>query len=104
VDSDLVTWTTQPSNLTITNSAFGAVDLATGSILWETPSSGGSVSFALPTVDNDVVFSSLVDNGTDVRTLYDKTPGGLIPVDKTMGAILKDYELGSNMHGGVAGG
>jgi hypothetical protein len=51
-----------------------------------------------------VVLFSRVDNGKDVRTLYAKTPGELIPVDKTTGAILKDYELGSNMHGGVAGG
>jgi hypothetical protein len=34
--------------------------------------------------------------------LYDKTVGGLILVDKASGAILRDYELSSNMHGGMA--
>ncbi len=41
-------------------------------------------------------------NGTELRTLYDKTPGALIPVDKASEAILRDYELSSNMHGGMA--
>jgi outer membrane protein assembly factor BamB len=38
LNSNLDTWTVQPSNQAITNSAFGAMDLASGAILWETPS------------------------------------------------------------------
>ena len=102
VNSDLVTWNLQPSNETISNSAFGAANLTSGEILWETASPGGSVSLAVPTVVNDVVFFSRVGNGTEVAELLDRTPGGLLPVDKATGNILRDYELGSNMHGGVA--
>jgi polyvinyl alcohol dehydrogenase (cytochrome) len=44
INSNLDTWTIQPSNWTITNSAFGAMGLASGAILWETPSPGGPIS------------------------------------------------------------
>lgn len=100
VNSDLVSWTPQGSNMSIMNSAFGAVDLLTGKIKWETPSPMGALSLAVPTVVNDVVFFSRAGNSN--VTDYDMTPGGLIPVDKYSGEILKDYGLETNMHGGVA--
>lgn len=72
--------------------------LASDAILWETPSSGGPISAGRQRCS---VFLAHGD-GTELRTLYDKTPGGLIPVDKASEAILRDYELSSNMHGGMA--
>jgi hypothetical protein len=76
--------------------------LASGAILCETPRPGGLISAAPPTVVNDAVFFSRTGNGTELETLYDKTPGGLILVDKASGAILMDCELSSNMHRGMA--
>jgi hypothetical protein len=41
INPNLDTWTIRPGNRTITKSAFGAMDLVSGAILWETPSPGG---------------------------------------------------------------
>jgi hypothetical protein len=101
INSNLDAWTIRASNQTITNSAFSAIGLASGAILWEAPSPGGLISAAPPTIVNDAVFFSRTGNGTELETLYDKTPGGLILVDKASGAILMDYDLLSNMYGGM---
>lgn len=98
INSDLATWHLEPSNRSVANSAFGSVALRDGSVRWETPCPLDAISVAVPTVVNDVVFFSRVGNATD----YDKTNGGLVPVDKATGAVIMDYPLQADMHGGVA--
>lgn len=100
VNSNLETWLLQPSNQTIDNSAFGAVSLLDGSILWETQSPFDSISFVQPSVVNDVLFTGRT--GQNKSGAYDLTQGGLIAINKRTGAIIKDYHLDVNFHGGIA--
>jgi len=102
VNSALKQFTLEPQGRNISNSAFGAASLKTGSIMWETQSPNGSFSIMLPTVVNDVVLFGRTGNGQMIVSNYDKTPGGLIPVQKSTGKILKDYNLDANFHGGIA--
>ncbi|THY71237.1 hypothetical protein D6C95_10275, partial [Aureobasidium pullulans] len=100
VNSNFDTWQVQPSNQTIDNSAFGAVSLLNGSILWETPSPFDSISLVQPSVVNDILFTGRT--GQNRTGSYDHTQGGLIAVDKRSGSIIRDYNLDINFHGGIA--
>ncbi|THW05552.1 hypothetical protein D6D26_02081 [Aureobasidium pullulans] len=100
VNGNSVTWQVQPSNQTISNSAFGAISLLNGSILWETPAPLDSIALVPPTVVNDVLFTGRT--GTNKTGSYDLTQGGLIAIDKRSGLIIRDYNLEVNFHGGVA--
>lgn len=101
VNSDLRTWTTRPSNQTIRTSAFGSASLLDGSVKWETPAL--AFAEAPPTVVNDVVLFTRTGNSTEPsHAQYDKSNGGLTPVCKRTGKILKDYPLDATMHEGIA--
>ena len=102
VNSALKEFTLEPSGKNITNSAFGSAALKNGSVLWETRSPDGSFSIVLPSVVNDVALFGRTGNGTSIVSNYDLTPGGLIPVHKRTGNIIKDYNLDANFHGGIA--
>lgn len=99
-NTGLQTWQIQPSNQTIVNSAFGAAKLIDGSLVWETASPENSSSLVPPTVVNDVVFFGRT--GENITGNSQATHGGLVVVNKMTGEIIKDYDLNSNFHGGVA--
>lgn len=100
VNSNFDSWQVQPSNRTIDNSAFGALSLLNGSILWEIPSPYDSISFVQPSVINDVLFTGRT--GQNKTGSYDLTQGGLIVIDKRSGLMIRDYDLDVNFHGGIA--
>lgn len=100
VNSDLKQWTLEPSGKSINGSAFGSVSLANGSVLWETAPQAFSI--VPPSVVNDVVFFGRTGNGGLPINEYIASPGGVMPVNKYTGEILKDYSLGATFHGGFA--
>ncbi|TKA72211.1 hypothetical protein B0A49_09825, partial [Cryomyces minteri] len=51
-------------------------------------------------VVNDVVFFGRT--GQNKTGNYQVTQGGLVAVNKASGAIIKDYTLDTNFHGGIA--
>lgn len=101
MNSDYRNWTIPTSGKGLNSSAFGAVSLHNGSILWETPSPGGAFAFSPPTVVNDVVLFAREDS-TATRSGYYNTTGALIPINKRTGKILKQYPLDTIMHGGIS--
>ncbi|KAI6856878.1 hypothetical protein KC338_g8281 [Hortaea werneckii] len=98
INSDLKNYTLVNGD-TINVSAYGAVDITDGSILWQTASPSRSFSFMVPTVVNDVAFMGYTQNGTDG---YDSSAGALVPVDAATGKILEVYDLDAPFHGGIA--
>ena len=100
VNSDLKEWTLQPSGKMTNGSAFGSLNLVDGSVLWET--SPTAFSIVPPTVVGDVVIFGRTGNGGLPIKEYVMNDGGLIPVDKKTGEILKDYPLDATLHGGFA--
>lgn len=101
INSDLHPFTLVNGGPNITSSAFGAANLKTGDIMWETRSPGATFSIVPPTVAGDVVFFGRTDNGSGAPP-YDTTPGGLIPIDKYTGKILTDLQTKTTFHGGIA--
>jgi len=104
INSGQVTWTMQPSGMVITNSAYGAADLKTGALLWETQAPENSIAFGPPTVVGDVVLVArtgiIGPSATDPN--YENTKGGLVALRKRTGDIVADVELDANFHGGIA--
>ncbi|KAI7514035.1 hypothetical protein KC347_g1004 [Hortaea werneckii] len=98
INSDLKNYTLINGD-TINVSAYGAVNISDGSILWQTASPSRSFSFMVPTVVNDVAFMGYTQNGTDG---YDSSAGALVPVDAATGKILEVYDLDAPFHGGIA--
>lgn len=95
-NTGLQTWQLYGSNATIQNSAYGAAELATGKLTWETASPRNSTSVVPPTVVGDAVLVG--------RTTYNSTggPGALLVIDKHSGTIMHEYGLESAFHGGIA--
>ncbi|RFU33222.1 hypothetical protein B7463_g3145, partial [Scytalidium lignicola] len=85
ISSASKTWQLQPSHLTINNSAYGAVSLDSGSILWETPAPESAVAYGPPTAVGDVI---LVARTGDNIADYENTGGGLIALSQKMGELL----------------
>jgi outer membrane protein assembly factor BamB len=95
------TFQLQPSNVSINNSAYGAVSLVDGSFLWETQAPHQAIAFNPPTVVNDIVISGYtgVDDGSGN---FDQTTGALVALKKATGEIILDVTLDANFHGGIA--
>jgi len=91
----------QPSGQTANNSCFGAADLATGKLLWETQSPENSVAQVPPTVVGDLVLVGRTGN-LDNPGNFENTNGGLIGLNKVTGQIVLDLTLDANFHGGIA--
>lgn len=95
-------WHLQPSGQLVNRSAFGAVSLATGAILWETAVPLNGTSYAPPSVVGDLVLVGKTGTDPNATQSYDTTNGSLIALDKTTGQVLLDYVLDTNIHSGVA--
>ena len=102
INSDYKTWNLQPSGQSANRSAYGAVSLANGEILWETAVPRNGVSLGPPTVVGDIVLVARTGQDPDGTASYDQSQGGLVALNKATGAVLVDKELSTNFHGGVA--
>lgn len=98
INSDLQKYTLINNNTT-TASAFGAVNITDGSIVWMTKVPSMNFAFMIPAIVNDVAFMGYTQNGTDG---YDQSAGAMLPVNAGTGEILDIYHLDAPFHGGVA--
>ena len=85
----------------LSNSAFGAADITTGKILWETVVPRNDSSLVQPTVVNDLV---LVGDGGPAGASINQSvgAGSFIALDKFTGSILEDRKLDAQFHAGIA--
>ena len=95
-------WQIQPSNQTTNRSAFGAVSLATGAVLWETAVPLNGTSYSPPGVVGDLVLVGKTGSDPNGTQNYDTTNGSIVALEKTTGRVLLDFTLDTNIHGGVA--
>jgi outer membrane protein assembly factor BamB len=95
-------WALLPAGPTIERSAYGALNLSSGAVLWETPTPMAGMAFGPPSVVGDIVLVARTGQDPANNTGYDQTQGGLVAVDKATGKILMDHALETNFHGGVA--
>jgi outer membrane protein assembly factor BamB len=102
VNSDYQTWHLQPSGQTVNRSAYGAVSLSDGRLLWETPVPINGYSAGPPTVVGDLILVARTGQDPNGTRSYDQSQGGLVALDKATGTLLTDFMLTTNFHGGVA--
>lgn len=85
----------------ISNSAFGALNLTNGTILWETPATVNGSSLVPPSIVNDAVLvgrsASYAPTGAS-----NAESGSLVSLDKRTGSILKEWALDSYFQGAIA--
>lgn len=84
---------------TLSNSAFGAVSLVDGKILWETPAPRNTSSAVQPTIVNDVVVLGV---GQPATSAPYTGPGSLLSLDKLTGKILNETMLDAYFQSGIA--
>ncbi|KAL8784028.1 MAG: hypothetical protein Q9213_004216 [Squamulea squamosa] len=83
----------------LSNSAFGAASLKTGTIRWETPAPGNSTTAVQPTVANDLV---LVGVGSPYSGASSAGAGSFLALDKYTGKILRETKLDAFFQSGIA--
>lgn len=86
----------------ITNSVFGAANLADGKNLWQTPVPGNEFSESVPSVVNDVVFNGRSGTIPAVAGGAPTGLGGLVAMEKRTGIILHDYTLDDIFYANIA--
>ncbi|KAH8812095.1 quinon protein alcohol dehydrogenase-like superfamily [Xylogone sp. PMI_703] len=99
INSASKTWRSPSSGQTISNSAYGAISLHSGVILWETPAPKSAVAYGPPTAVGDLI---LVARTGDNIADYENTAGGLVALSQNDGSIVADFDLPTNFHGGIA--
>lgn len=92
----------QPSGQLVNRSAYGAVSLASGAILWETTMPNNGSSYAPPSVVGDLVLVGKTGIDPNATQNYDTTNRSLIALDKGTGRLVKEFVLDTNFHSGVA--
>jgi len=92
----------QPSGQLVNRSAYGAVSLASGAILWETAVPNNGTSYAPPSVVGDLVLVGKTGIDPNATQNYDTTNGSLIALDKGTGTLVREFVLDTNVHSGVA--
>ncbi len=102
INANYKTWQLQPSGQTINRSAYGAVSLSNGAVLWETAVPMNGVSLGPPTVVGDIVLVARTGQDPDGTASYDQSQGGLVALNKATGHVIMDFGLSTNFHGGVA--
>ena len=90
-----LSWTLQTSGSSINNSAFGAANLKTGDIVWETACPDDQLSYSPPGAVNDVVFVGKSGSRTA------QISGAVLALSKTTGSILHSWPVDSVQHGGI---
>lgn len=102
INSDYQAWQLQPSGQMVDRSAYGAVSLSDGRILWETPVPMNGISLGPPTVVGDLVLVARTGQDPNGTSSYDQSQGGLVVLNKANGTLIADFMLTTNFHGGVA--
>lgn len=102
INTQEVDWKLQPSNEASNRSAFGAVSLADGSILWQTAVPLNGTSYSPPGVVGDLVLVGKTGVDPSGTQDYDRTNGSFVALDKATGKILLERVQDTNFHGGVA--
>lgn len=102
INSGYQTWQLQPSGQTIDRSAYGALSLSDGAIIWQTAVPMDGISLGPPTVVGDLVLVARTGQDPNGTASYDQTQGGLVALNKDTGSVIMDYMLSTNFHGGVA--
>ncbi|KAL6706453.1 hypothetical protein ACN47E_005392 [Coniothyrium glycines] len=90
-----------PSGETISNSAFGAVDLRDGRTLWQTAAPRNTSTVVAPVVVNDVVLTGVSGNYSD-GSFFAVGPGSFIALNKRTGEILLEKPLDAYFRGNIA--
>jgi len=91
-----------PSGQLHNRSVYGAVELSSGKILWQTPVPGNGTSYSPPGVVGDLVLVGKTGSDPNATQNYDTTNGSLIAMDRTTGRVVLDYVLDTNIHSAVA--
>lgn len=99
INSGSKVWQPQGSDLAINNSAYGAVSLDTGKVLWEIPAPNNAVSYGPPTAVGDVI--AVARTGDNIAD-YENTAGGLLFLSQKDGTIVSSLDLPTNFHSGIA--
>ena len=86
------------SKTNITNSAYGAVDIRSGKIVWDTPVPGNGTSNSPPTVAGDVVLVGMSDYAGGKTA----SSGGLVVLERGSGKVLGKVVVDNVVQGGVA--
>ena len=100
-NSDRTPWRLQ-NGTSLSNSAFGALNLTSGKILWETRVPANDSSVVPPSIVNDVLLTGRSGSYTSSGPVAQGRNGSLISLDKFTGSILKAWDLDSFFHGAVA--
>ena len=100
-DSARTLWRLQ-NGTSISNGAFGALNLTSGKILWETPVPVNDSSAIPPSIVNDVILTGRSGSYTPSGPVTQGQKGSLISLDKHTGSILRTWDLDSYFHGAVA--
>jgi outer membrane protein assembly factor BamB len=88
-------WTLQPSGPSINNSAYGAANLKTGKLIWETQTPDNQLAYTPPGVVNDLVF---VGKSGGSKT---PQPGAVLALSKKTGVVLQTWPVDSVQRGGI---
>ena len=86
----------------LSNGAFGALNLTSGKILWETPVPANDSSVVPPSIVNNVLLTGRSGSYTPSGPVAHGQKGSLISLDKHTGSILKTWDLDSYFHGAIA--
>ncbi|KAF2433620.1 Quino protein alcohol dehydrogenase-like protein [Tothia fuscella] len=103
INSDGRNMTLLPSNAITTSSAYGAVSINNGSIVWET-STGEGLAFGPPSAIGASTNSVVLQPGPIIQVNWTMPvqKGKLLALDSASGRCLKEFELDAPLHGGSA--
>ena len=97
-----IPWRLQ-NGTSLSNGAYGALNLTSGKILWDTPIPANDSSVVPPSIVNDVLLTGRPGSYTPSgEPVTQGQKGSLVSLDKHTGSILKTWDLDSYFHGGVA--
>lgn len=102
INADGVAWTPQPSLETtvVTNSAYGAVDLQTGAILWETPFTRNMSSIAPPTAVGDLILTTRTSPLSAAAAGV--LEGGIVAYNRDTGDVVLDFPVDFYTQSGIS--
>ncbi|CAO2651850.1 Nn.00g001330.m01.CDS01 [Neocucurbitaria sp. VM-36] len=92
---------TLPNGDSISNSAFGAVNLKDGNLLWQTAAPRNTSTVIAPLVVNDIVLTGVSGNWSD-GSLFPIGPGSFLALNKRTGEILLEVPLDAYFRGNIA--
>jgi outer membrane protein assembly factor BamB len=88
-------WAIQPSGVTIGNSAWGSLNLATGAPVWATPCPDDELAYSPPGIVNDLLFVG--QSGSSKVNIS----GAVLALSKSTGAIVHTIPIDTVQDGGI---